>query len=52
MGRYDGATFAATEVLAKHDETYTPREVGGSLAAEARNACDAPAATAGAPGTG
>jgi cytochrome c-type biogenesis protein CcmE len=53
MGRYDGSTFTAVEVLAKHDETYTPREVGGSLAQGARNACDdLAAATPGAPGTG
>lgn len=52
MGRYDGTTFAAVEVLAKHDETYTPREVGNALAVEARDGCDAPiAATSGAPGT-
>ena len=26
LGRYEGGTFQATEILAKHDETYMPRE--------------------------
>ena len=30
-GKLDGNEFAATEVLAKHDETYMPREVADSL---------------------
>ena len=51
MGRWDGSTFAATEVLAKHDETYTPREVGGMLTDGARDGCAADA-TPGAPASG
>ena len=31
LGRYDGATFQAIEVLAKHDENYMPREVVDAL---------------------
>jgi cytochrome c-type biogenesis protein CcmE len=31
LGRMDGGTFVATEVLAKHDETYMPREVVDAL---------------------
>ncbi len=31
LGSYDGATFRATEILAKHDETYMPREVVDAL---------------------
>ena len=31
MGRLDGGTFRATELLAKHDETYMPREVVDAL---------------------
>ena len=31
QGRFDGALFTATSVLAKHDETYMPREVADSL---------------------
>jgi cytochrome c-type biogenesis protein CcmE len=27
LGRMEGGTFVATEVLAKHDETYMPKEV-------------------------
>ena len=30
-GRMDGGRFVATEVLAKHDETYMPREVADAL---------------------
>lgn len=30
-GTYDGATFRATEILAKHDETYMPKEVVDAL---------------------
>ena len=30
-GTYDGATFRATEILAKHDEDYMPKEVVESL---------------------
>ncbi len=30
-GRIEGDVFVATEVLAKHDESYTPREVVESL---------------------
>ena len=31
LGRMDGDTFVATEVLAKHDETYMPKEVVDAL---------------------
>jgi cytochrome c-type biogenesis protein CcmE len=31
LGRLDGGTFQATEILAKHDETYMPREVVDAL---------------------
>ena len=34
LGRYEDGTFTATEVLAKHDETYMPREVAESLKAQ------------------
>jgi cytochrome c-type biogenesis protein CcmE len=33
-GRLDGGEFAATEVLAKHDETYMPEEVAKSMSPE------------------
>jgi cytochrome c-type biogenesis protein CcmE len=31
LGKLEGETFVATEVLAKHDETYMPREVVDAL---------------------
>lgn len=31
LGRLDGGTFRATELLARHDETYMPREVVDAL---------------------
>jgi cytochrome c-type biogenesis protein CcmE len=31
LGRMEGETFVATEVLAKHDETYMPKEVVEAL---------------------
>ena len=31
LGRLDGGTFQATELLARHDETYMPREVVDAL---------------------
>ncbi len=31
LGRLEGGTFVATEVLAKHDETYMPKEVVDAL---------------------
>lgn len=31
LGRYDGHDFTANEVLAKHDETYMPKEVADAL---------------------
>ncbi|MFN4201603.1 MAG: cytochrome c maturation protein CcmE [Tabrizicola sp.] len=31
LGRMEGDTFVATEVLAKHDETYMPKEVVDAL---------------------
>ena len=31
LGTYDGAVFTATEILAKHDEEYRPKEVGEAL---------------------
>ena len=31
LGRYINGTFQATEILAKHDETYMPREVVDAL---------------------
>jgi len=37
QGRFDGAGgFTATQVLAKHDETYMPREVADALKREGR----------------
>ncbi|HEX3894764.1 MAG TPA: cytochrome c maturation protein CcmE [Rudaea sp.] len=38
-GKMDGRRFVATEVLAKHDETYMPKEVADAIAkAKAANA--------------
>ena len=34
MGRYIDGTFEATEILAKHDETYMPKEVVDALKAQ------------------
>ena len=34
LGRLENGTFAATEVLAKHDESYMPKEVSESLQAQ------------------
>lgn len=34
LGRMQGDTFVATEVLAKHDETYMPKEVMDALKAQ------------------
>ena len=34
-GRMQGGEFAASEVLAKHDETYMPKEVADSMSPEA-----------------
>jgi cytochrome c-type biogenesis protein CcmE len=34
LGRMDGGVFQATEVLAKHDETYMPKEVVDALKAQ------------------
>jgi cytochrome c-type biogenesis protein CcmE len=34
MGAMEGDTFVATEVLAKHDETYMPKEVVDALKAQ------------------
>ena len=31
LGRMEGGTFMATEVLARHDETYMPKEVVNAL---------------------
>lgn len=31
LGHYDGSGFTASEVLAKHDETYMPKEVADAL---------------------
>jgi len=31
LGTYDGAMFKATEILAKHDESYMPKEVVDAL---------------------
>jgi cytochrome c-type biogenesis protein CcmE len=31
MGRLDGDTFTASEVLARHDESYMPKEVADAL---------------------
>ncbi|SEK34680.1 cytochrome c maturation protein CcmE [Roseovarius nanhaiticus] len=31
LGSYDGQTFRATEILAKHDESYMPKEVVNAL---------------------
>lgn len=33
-GTFDGQVFAATEILAKHDETYMPKEVVEALKAQ------------------
>jgi cytochrome c-type biogenesis protein CcmE len=55
QGRLVGDTFEATEILAKHDESYMPREVVDALKEQGRwedGADDAtPAATFGAPAT-
>ncbi|MEM6376437.1 MAG: cytochrome c maturation protein CcmE [Pseudomonadota bacterium] len=40
LGTYDGAIFTATEILAKHDEEYRPKEVTEAL--EAREADQIP----------
>ena len=34
LGQMEGETFVATEILAKHDETYMPREVIDALKAQ------------------
>jgi len=34
LGTYDGETFRATEILAKHDESYMPKEVVEALKAQ------------------
>jgi cytochrome c-type biogenesis protein CcmE len=34
MGQMEGDTFVASEVLAKHDETYMPKEVIDALKAQ------------------
>jgi len=34
LGSYDGQTFRATEILAKHDESYMPKEVVEALKAQ------------------
>jgi cytochrome c-type biogenesis protein CcmE len=34
LGSYDGRTFRATEILAKHDESYMPKEVVEALKAQ------------------
>ena len=34
LGRMEGEIFVATEILAKHDETYMPKEVIDSLKAQ------------------
>lgn len=31
LGQYDGTTFRATQILAKHDESYMPKEVVDAL---------------------
>jgi cytochrome c-type biogenesis protein CcmE len=31
LGKMEGDTFVATEVLARHDETYMPKEVVDAL---------------------
>ena len=31
-GRLENGIFRATEILAKHDENYMPRELGGMMA--------------------
>ena len=44
-GRMRGDTFVAEEVLAKHDETYMPKEVADKMAAaHKKHAVQAPAA--------
>ena len=45
-GRMDGTRFAAREVLAKHDETYMPKEVADAIA-KAKTAQAAQAAKTG-----
>lgn len=37
-GRMEDGVFVASEVLAKHDESYMPKEVADSLQAQAENA--------------
>ncbi len=36
-GRMDGARFIASEVLAKHDETYMPKELKDAMAEAHKN---------------
>ena len=53
-GRMQGGRFVAEEVLAKHDETYMPKEVADKMGKAHRKhdvAADAPAGGAGAPVT-
>lgn len=52
LGRLQDGAFVATEVLAKHDESYMPKEVSDSLRAESRCATlDRYEATHGSPAT-
>ncbi|MEM6578185.1 MAG: cytochrome c maturation protein CcmE [Pseudomonadota bacterium] len=37
LGTYDGAVFTATEILAKHDEEYRPKEVVDALEARPKD---------------
>jgi cytochrome c-type biogenesis protein CcmE len=52
-GRMQAGTFVAEDVLAKHDETYMPREVADKMqSAHRRHAVPAAADTATEAGTG
>ena len=49
-GRMDGDRFVAEEVLAKHDETYMPKEVADKMgAAHQKHEVETPAGDVGAP---
>ena len=44
-GRIEGGTFVASEILAKHDENYMPKEVADALKEQGMFHEDAPAGT-------
>ena len=52
QGYWRNGTFEATEVLAKHDENYMPREVAAALKAQGHWEGDGPAAASAVPDVG